>query len=350
VIVASQSLADRARQASEPVAGYDGAVTERVEGVGMTGPHDHLAEQGRIPDQARPHPADNPHDSQVRPEDLQARLERLPLNHPSSPYRDDCSCKPPPPDLSRYELPLPYERDFAAEPDSPADDQASIGPDGSWAWKDCRLSPEESHAADLGLAERHNAEGRDAEGNYGDHGLTPAMRRVEAQLDCGALVEHTEKYALKEPDRFKEKLFELIRDEPDKSVEQHVDEIHDGIRYTFVSDGRDYVRAVNQATDILKANDFELGVRKNEWSNDEYKGVNTRWQDHESGCRFEVQFHTHESWQVKQATHHAYTRIHDTRTPTDERERLRAYQREISSGLALPAEWERITNYRKEGW
>jgi hypothetical protein len=107
---------------------------------------------------------------------------------------------------------------------------------------------------------------------------------------------------------------------------------------------------VNQATDILKADGFELGVRKNEWSNDEYKGVNTRWQDHESGCRFEVQFHTHESWQVKQATHHAYTQIHDTRTPTDERERLRAYQREISSSLALPAEWESITNYRKEGW
>jgi hypothetical protein len=176
------------------------------------------------------------------------------------------------------------------------------------------------------------------------------MRRVEAQLDCGMLVEDTERFALKDPDRFKEKLFEQIRDEPDKSVEQHVDEIHDGIRYTFVSDCDDYIRTVSQATDILKANGYELGVRKNEWSNDEYKGVNTRWRDHESGCRFEVQFHTHESWQVKQATHHAYTRIHDTRTPTDERERLRAYQREISSGLALPAEWERITNYRKEGW
>jgi hypothetical protein len=129
-----------------------------------------------------------------------------------------------------------------------------------------------------------------------------------------------------------------------------VDEIHDGIRYTFVSDGEDYARTVNQATDILKANGFELGVRKNGWSNDEYKGVNTRWRDDESGCRFEVQFHTHESWQVKQATHSAYTRIHDTRTPADERERLRAYQREISSSIVLPSEWESITDYRKEGW
>jgi len=306
--------------------------------------------QDRTKERWEPREGDRPPEAQPPQADLAARLERLPVGHPSSPYRDDGTHKPPPPDLSKYELPLPDEREFAAGPDSPADDQASVGPDGSWAWKDCHLNPEESQAADLGLAKRHDAEGRDADGNYGDHGLTPAMRRVEAQLDCGALVGHTEKYALKEPDRFKEKLFELIRDEPDKSVEQHVDEIHDGIRYTFVSDGGDYVRTVNQATDILKANGFQLGVRKNEWSNDEYKGINTRWQDHESGCRFEVQFHTHESWQVKQATHHAYTRIHDTRTPTDERERLRAYQREISSGLALPTDWETITNYRKEGW
>ena len=306
--------------------------------------------QDRTAEQWEPREADRPPEVQPPEADLSARLERLPIGHPSSPHRDDGSRKPPLPDLSQYELPLPDESDSAADPESIAEDQACIGPDGSWAWKDCRLTPHESRAADQGLAERHAAEGRGADGEYGDRGLTPAMRRVEAQLDCGALVEGTEKYALKEPDRFKEKLYELIRDEPDKPVGQHVDEIHDGIRYTFVSDGDGYVRTVNQTVDILKASGFELGVRKNEWSNAEYKGVNTRWRDHESGCRFEIQFHTRESWQVKQATHNAYTKIHDTRTPADERERLRAYQREISLSLVLPSDWENITNYRKEGW
>ena len=106
-LTTSQSLAIRARPTYEPVAGYDGAVTERAEGVGMTGPHDDLAEQGRTPDQARPHTADNPHDSQVRPDDLQTRLERLPLNHPSSPYRDDGSRKPPPPTSPSTNFPSP---------------------------------------------------------------------------------------------------------------------------------------------------------------------------------------------------------------------------------------------------
>ena len=107
VLTVSQSLASRRGQPPEPVAGYDGAVTECAEGVGMTGPHDHLAEQGRIPDQARAHPADNPHDNRVRPDDLQARLERLPLNHPSSPYRDDGSRKPPPPTSPSTNSPSP---------------------------------------------------------------------------------------------------------------------------------------------------------------------------------------------------------------------------------------------------
>src|SRR5437016_3575301 len=83
VLTASQSLAGRVEPTYEPVAGYDGAVTERAEGSGMPGPEDHLADQGRMPDQSRPGSPDNPNEAQVRPDDLQTRLERLPLNHPS---------------------------------------------------------------------------------------------------------------------------------------------------------------------------------------------------------------------------------------------------------------------------
>jgi len=309
-----------------------------------------LVAHDRTEDQEQPRETDRPQEVPPQQDDVDARLERLPAGHPSSPYRDDGSRKPSAPDLAKYEFLLPDESGSLAAPDSSTEAQTCIIPDRSLDWNDWHLEPEASRAADQGLARCRDAEGRDADGNYGDHGLTPAMRRVEAQLDCGALVEDTERYALKEPNRFKEKLAELIRDEPDKPAEQHVDEIHDGIRYTFVSDGEDYVRMVNQAIAILKDTGYELGVRKNTWANDEYKGVNTRWRDHESGCPFEVQFHTNDSWQVKQMTHGAYTRIHDTRTPTDERERLRAYQCEVSSSLALPSGWESITDYRKESW
>ena len=58
-----------------------------------------------------------------------------------------------------------------------------------------------------------HAEGRDQDGNYGETRLTPSMRRIESQLDHGQLVPDTEKYALKSPDRFKEKLAKAISDE-----------------------------------------------------------------------------------------------------------------------------------------
>ncbi len=45
---------------------------------------------------------------------------------------------------------------------------------------------------------------------YGQRGITPAMRRIEAQLEQGELVQDTEKFALKSADRFKEKLARMI--------------------------------------------------------------------------------------------------------------------------------------------
>jgi hypothetical protein len=312
-----------------------------------------VAEQERSPDPARPREPDHPREAPAQSTDLQSRLERLPVGHPSSPYQGDGSRKPPPPDLADYELPLPDELPSGTDqpdPHLPEGDAARVGPDGSWEWKGRHLTPEQSRIADQALAKCRDAEGRDANGNYSDHGLTPAMRRIEAQLDHGHLAEDTEKFALKDPDRFKEKLADSIRDEPDKSAGQHADEVHDGIRYTFIFDFNEYVSSVKNMTDKLEEHGHELGVRKNNWGSDEYKGINTRWRDDVSGRRFEIQFHTEASWQAKQETHDAYAKINDLNTPTAERERLRAYQREVSVGVTRPTDWEEISDYRREGW
>jgi hypothetical protein len=346
-IIASDSLADRVGQAVRHIAGYDGAVTERAEGSGMPGPQDHLAEQGRMPDQARPYAADNPHDAQVRPDDLQARLERLPLNHPSSPYRDDGSRKPLPPDLTQYELPLPDDPDSPADPDLP--DQPRTAPDGSWDWKGRHLTPHESRSGDEVLAASRAAEGRDSNGDYGENGLTPAMRRIEAQLDHGHLVQDTEKFALKDPDRFKEKLADAIARNPDKSCLEVANEIHDAIRYTFIFSKEAYSDGLWDTQGKIEAAGYELEVRRNSWSSEEYKGVNSRWFDSDSGRRFEIQFHTQESWDAKQQTHHAYERIKDPRTPPAEVRGLREYQRHISQAVEIPLGAQQIPEYRKEG-
>jgi hypothetical protein len=317
----------------------------------MPRPQDHVVEQERSPDAARPREADQPREPRVQPTDLQARLERLPVGHPSSPYRDDGSRKPPPPDLARYELPLPDELPPDTEqpdPDLSPEDRARISSDGSWDWKGSHLAPEQSRAADQGLAKCRDAEGRDSNGNYGDDGLTPAMHRIEAQLAHGHLAESTEQHALKEPDRFKEKLAKLIIRHPGESVYELMAEIPDGIRYTFVSKTENYVENFWDTSARLQDSGFELRERTNTWGSDEYKGVNTRWRDPDSNILFEVQVHTYESLDAKERTHWAYEKVNDIRTTVEELENLRAYQREISAQVSLPHGSQGIPDYRKE--
>jgi hypothetical protein len=336
-------------QADGRVARYDGAVTECAEGSGMPGPHDHLSEQGRVRDQSRPREADVPHETRVRSDDLQARLERLPANHPSSPFRDDGTRKPPPPDLSEYELPLPDDPDSPADPDLPAADHARTNPDGSWDWKGYHLTPEQSRAADRGLARCREAEGRDAEGNYGDRGLTPTMRRIEAQLEHGNLVANTERYTLKDPDRFKEKLSERIAFQPDESIDDITSRIHDGLRYTFEYDDEHYTEGVYETESHLEQRGLDLIIRRPRWDGEEYKGINSQWRDPDSGLTFEIQFHTHASWEAKQRTHFAYERLSDPRTSPGEREYLRSFQRHVADSVPIPSGALDIPHYRKEG-
>src|SRR6516165_1502141 len=155
--------------------------------------------------------------------ELQQRMERLPPGHPSSPYNDDGSRKPPPLDLSDYELPIPGDPDFHPDtPDLPemshtddtsGDDVQDLDSPAPDAEPDQELPPDQEQIRDADAREQpehrlsqiadqmvercRDAEGRDMDDNYGERGLTPTMRRIEAQAEHGKLVPRTEKYALK---------------------------------------------------------------------------------------------------------------------------------------------------------
>src|SRR5262249_10827925 len=284
----------------------------------------------------------------VRSDDLQARLERLPANHPSSPFRDDGTRKPPPLDLSEYELPLPDDPDSPSDPDLPAADQARTNPDGSWDHRGRHLTPAQSPVAQQILTERDAAEGRDAAGNYGEHGLTPAMRRIEARLDHGHLVEDTEKFALKDPDHFKEKFAKLIDRFPNTDPYELAAGIPDGIRYTFILDFDYYTDTVEIGHTQLVGAGYERIETKPSWDSDEYKGVNSRWREPSADVTFEVEVHTQESWEAKQKTHAAYKEIEAPGVSVEGIEGLRAYQRRVSAEVRVPSGALEIKQYKKE--
>ncbi|HEY4700486.1 MAG TPA: hypothetical protein VIH64_01275 [Streptosporangiaceae bacterium] len=266
-----------------------------------------------------------------------------------SPADDPVGSPGSPPDEPRTRAEL-YAAGRTADraPDVPrAADEAHTTADGGWAWKSLRLDPPANHVADQQLAARRTAEGRHPDGTYDGRGLTPALRRVEAQLGHGTLIPDTEKFALKSPDRFKEKLAKMIERRPDLSVGELANEIHDGIRYTFIFDPAHYTDQTQRACSSLIGDGYELTRLANRWDGEEYKGVNSRWHDPHTGQSFEVQFHTPQSWEAKQQTHETYERIDNPDTPVGDVERLRAYQQSVSSSLEIPDRWNEIRDYRK---
>jgi len=234
------------------------------------------------------------------------------------------------------------------DPGPPADEPLT-GPDGSWEWNGRYLTPDESRIADEALGRCRIAEGRNVFGGYGHSGLTPAMRRIEAQLEHGRLLPDTENGALKPADSFKEKLADLIMRHPDKSAEELALDVHDGIRYTFIFDAEHYADGTLQAHSRLKGSGFDLEVRRNCWQSPEYKGINSRWRDPAHDLVFEVQFHTAASWDVSQRAHGLYEAITDAGTPPEERARLRSIYGEMAAAVPVPRGSGTIPDYRKEG-
>jgi hypothetical protein len=175
------------------------------------------------------------------------------------------------------------------------------------------------------------------------------MRRIESQLDHGHLIEDTEKFALKDPDRFKEKFARLIERYPGADPHELAASIPDGVRYTLIFDFDYYAAGVEAGHARLTDAGYERIETKPSWNSDQYKGVNSQWQEPASGVRFEIQFHTAESWDAKQKTHAAYEKIQAPGTSVAEVERLRAYQRQVSAEVPIPPGALGIEPYQKEG-
>jgi hypothetical protein len=240
-----------------------------------------------------------------------------------------------------------HHRASGCSPEVAGPGDVELSDDGRWTWKGLELDRAANLVADEQLARRRQAEGRDDEGGYGERGITPAMRRIEAELEHGCLGPDTENFALKSPDRFKEKLAKLIDRYPDQPADKLASAIHDGIRYTFVFPAEEYASGVADAAQRLKEAGYDLRLRKPSWDADDYRGVNSRWSEPEHKVLFEVQFHTPESWEAKQRTHDIYEKLCDTRITPAERRQLEEQQRRIVAAIPVPPSAGDVTYYLK---
>jgi hypothetical protein len=207
-----------------------------------------------------------------------------------------------------------------------------------------------SDRGDGGLEERR-AEIIDAISDVrkAESGLSADAQRVGRENACGGWLEGFD-CRLKGEDRLMEKVAEVVKVKPREVPGEVLRRIPDAIRYTFCLQPDRYVGGYYDIKARLESCGHEMYYSENWWDHPEYKGINTRWMTQE-GQRFEVQFHTAESFHVKHhVTHDAYERIRNPLTSRSEVRELHAFQREVSSAITIPDGATEIANYKKEGF
>jgi hypothetical protein len=221
-----------------------------------------------------------------------------------------------------------------AVPDSPDDPPGSFRSDGGFY-----LNPER-HAEAVAAIDRV----RKAE-----PGISADLQAVERENKHGGWLQGLE-FCRKGDDRLKEKVAEQLKAEPRMTAGEVLCQVPDAIRYTFCMESPSYARGYCSIKAQLESHGYEMYLSKNSWSNREYKGINTRWVT-QDGQRFEVQFHTPESFHAKQkVTHDAYEQIRNPMTPGDQRKEWRDFQRAVSAAIQVPDGAAEIPDYKKEGF
>ena len=179
--------------------------------------------------------------------------------------------------------------------------------------------------------------------------ISADTRTAEQENTSGGWLEGF-KFRLKGDDRLKEKVAEQLKAEPEKNSGEALRKIPDAIRYTFCFQPENYTLGYYDIKARLENCGHEMYLSKNSWGNLEYKGINTRWVT-QGGQRFEVQFHTPESFHAKQdITHTSYERIRNPLTSDGERMELQKFQREVSAVIRIPHAAAEIPDYKKEGF
>jgi hypothetical protein len=233
-----------------------------------------------------------------------------------------------------------HEERWPAQGRAPAVDRGT-DPDGSFRSESGRyLSPERNAQADAAIARVRDAE----------HAISADLCTAERENTAGARLEGYD-CRVKGADRLKEKVAgQLVSGSPDATPAEVLSQLPDAIRYTLCAGPADYTKAYHEVKARLEASGHEMYECRNSWNNPEYKGINTRWVTHE-GVRFEVQFHTPDSFHAKQhITHESYERLRNLLTTDTERGELEEFQREVSSHVRAPEGTSGIPDYKQKGF
>jgi hypothetical protein len=180
--------------------------------------------------------------------------------------------------------------------------------------------------------------------------IIPGLRAVEAEDPARSLAGF--EHCFKGTDRLKEKIADRVRTKS-RSAAETLAQVPDVVRFTFEYSEAAYSAGALKDVERLEAKGFTQVERRNTWQDDQYKGINSRWREPESGVPFEVQFHTQASLEAKELTHVAYERLRSITGQTPEADQeiseLKEFQRQVNSMLSIPPGVADIEDYPPDG-
>ncbi|MHA7957166.1 hypothetical protein ACX9I7_05335 [Streptomyces sp. L500] len=135
--------------------------------------------------------------------------------------------------------------------------------------------------------------------------LDGIMQGIEHQsAERGGRLEGLE-HSLKGLDSFRRKAAVTVK-RNGGDAQEVCEEVDDLNRYTLTFEADEYVQGTKQAYAELRERGFETVSEYNTWEDPVYKGVNTAWEHPETKEKFELQFHTPESFKAKSDNHELY--------------------------------------------
>jgi hypothetical protein len=174
--------------------------------------------------------------------------------------------------------------------------------------------------------------------------VSPAMRAIESCDPDRCLTGFD--HRLKDRERIKDKVATYLV-EKGCTVQDALSMVKDPIRYTFEYSEERYAQAVRADLGRLEERGFKQVECRNSWTDDQYKGINSRWREPVTGQLFEIQFHTRISFEAKQLTHSAYERLRSGQADEFEELVLEAFQKKVTGAIPIPPHAADIPDYPK---
>lgn len=162
----------------------------------------------------------------------------------------------------------------------------------------------------------------------------PAVTQALQEFENGQAKLVGLEHRLKSEESFARKVISLADDE-EISLEAAAASIYDALRYTICIEPEVYVSKATELLKGLEAKGYAVNQFSNRWDGEEYKGLNTKLAT-PSGYVFELQIHTPQSYEVKEATHKYYETARRDNATAEEVEEANRMQREMTAAVVVP--------------